>query len=169
MNDAPSRWGILDTRFGRLAAWVDTQGRVVRLRLDADNPAAVDGKAVHDENAIAGLRRQVQEYCDGRRSTFEIQRAAQGTAFQQQVWEALMTIPYGRTCSYADIARQVGRPGAARAVGRANALNPIALIVPCHRVIGANGTLTGYGGGLPLKQALLAHEADVARGWRQAG
>src|SRR5262249_44796313 len=88
--------------------------------------------------------------------------AGSGTPFQQQVWEELKMIPYGTTLSYGDLARRIGQPGAARAVGMANARNPIGIIVPCHRVIGANGKLTGYGGGLPRKEALLAFEALVA-------
>jgi O-6-methylguanine DNA methyltransferase len=86
-----------------------------------------------------------------------------GTEFQKQCWKALLRIPYGRTCSYADIARQIGRPQAFRAVGQANHDNPIAIIVPCHRVLGANGTLTGYGGGLPTKERLLRLEGATFR------
>jgi methylated-DNA-[protein]-cysteine S-methyltransferase len=87
-----------------------------------------------------------------------------GTAFQKQVWEGLLTIAYGTTISYAELARRIGRPGASRAVGAANGQNPIGLIVPCHRVIGANGTLTGYGGGLDRKEWLISHEAGVLEG-----
>ena len=89
-------------------------------------------------------------------------RAARGTAFQHRVWEALWDIPYGVTTSYGAIAKQLGLVNGARAIGLANGQNPIGLIVPCHRVIGADGSLTGYGGGLPLKKALLAHEAAHA-------
>jgi methylated-DNA-[protein]-cysteine S-methyltransferase len=162
MTDAPLRWGIIDTAFSTFAAWIDSSERLVRFHLDARGAADVVPRAVHDEHAIAEVRRQVEEYCAGARTVFEIERAARGTAFQREVWDVLLDIPYGETRSYGEIAATIGRPGASRAVGAANAVNPIALIVPCHRVIGANGTLTGYGGGLPMKEALLAHEAAGA-------
>jgi methylated-DNA-[protein]-cysteine S-methyltransferase len=159
MTLAPDRWGTIETPFATFAAWVDERGRLVRFHLSADGAAAVDRRAVRDERAVAEVREQVEQYCAGRRTEFELERAAEGSAFQHAVWEALMDIPYGETRSYGEIARALGQPKAARGVGAANAANPIALIVPCHRVIGADGTLTGYGGGLPLKRALLAHEA----------
>src|SRR5690606_32152543 len=102
--------------------------------------------------------RQLDAYFRGTLRTFDLPLAPQGTPFQQTVWEALRHIPYGQTVSYGELARRVGRPAAVRAVGLANGSNPIAIVIPCHRVIGANGTLTGYGGGLPTKQALLALE-----------
>jgi methylated-DNA-[protein]-cysteine S-methyltransferase len=160
MSQAPHCWGTIATRFATFAAWVDKEGRLVRFNLAAVGAASVDRDAIRDEAAIAAVRRQVEEYCAGGRTTFEIARAARGTDFQRAVWEALMDIPYGETRSYGEIARAIGQPQAARGVGAANAANPIALIVPCHRVIGADGSLTGYGGGLPLKRALLAHEAS---------
>lgn len=105
------------------------------------------------------VRKQLNEYFSGQRKTFELELAPHGTEFQLDVLNALTQIPYGETRSYADIAEQVGRPNAVRAVGTANGRNPIALIIPCHRVIGSNGSLTGFGGGLPTKKALLEHEA----------
>jgi methylated-DNA-[protein]-cysteine S-methyltransferase len=159
MSTTPSRWGTIPTRFATFAAWIDGDGRLVRFHLDAADATLVDRDAIHDERAIEDVRRQVEEYCAGERTSFEIERAAEGTAFQRRVWDALVEIPYGETRSYGEIARAIGEPQAARGVGAANARNPIGLIVPCHRVIGADGSLTGYGGGLPLKQALLAHEA----------
>jgi methylated-DNA-[protein]-cysteine S-methyltransferase len=159
MTSTHHRWGTIETRFATFAAWVDSDGLLVRFHLDAAGAAAVDRDAVHDEGAIETIRRQVTEYCAGERTEFDIECAARGTDFQRAVWDALRDIPYGETRSYADVARAIGRPQAARGVGAANAANPIGLIVPCHRVIGANGTLTGYGGGLPLKRALLEHEA----------
>jgi methylated-DNA-[protein]-cysteine S-methyltransferase len=101
---------------------------------------------------------QLEEYFDGFRTRFQITLNLQGTPFQLQVWKALQRIPYARTVSYGEIARQVGHPNASRAVGAANGQNPISIIVPCHRVIGSNGKLVGYGGGLPIKTALLALE-----------
>ncbi len=101
---------------------------------------------------------ELLEYLAGKRQRFNVALAPQGTEFQQQVWHALSELEYGDTCSYADIAEKIGRPKAVRAVGTANGANPIAIIVPCHRVIGKNGTLTGYAYGLALKQKLLQLE-----------
>ena len=159
MKKTADRWGTIETPFATFAAWIDVDGRLVRFNLSAAGAASVDRSAIHDERSIANVRRQVEEYCAGERTEFDIERAAEGSAFQHAVWEALVEIPYGETRSYGAVARAIGQPTAARGVGAANASNPIALIVPCHRVIGADGSLTGYGGGLPLKRALLAHEA----------
>jgi methylated-DNA-[protein]-cysteine S-methyltransferase len=106
--------------------------------------------------------RQLAEYFAGARREFALPLAATGTAFQQQVWRALLAIAYGETVSYRELARAVGRPDAQRAVGAANARNPLAIVVPCHRVIGARGALTGYAGGVAAKRWLLGHEAGHA-------
>jgi methylated-DNA-[protein]-cysteine S-methyltransferase len=110
-----------------------------------------------DEDAVlAATRRQLVEYFDGVRTVFELPLAPAGTAFQQRVWAALTQIPYGQTQSYGKVAQRLGLlPGASRAVGLANGANPISIVVPCHRVIGADGSLTGYGGGLDRKRFLL--------------
>lgn len=100
-------------------------------------------------------RRQLAEYLAGERRAFDLPLAPRGTDFERRVWEALLAIPYGETRSYLEIAAAIGRPAACRAVGRANGRNPIAVVIPCHRVIGSDGSLTGYGGGLPLKRFLL--------------
>jgi methylated-DNA-[protein]-cysteine S-methyltransferase len=102
---------------------------------------------------------QLAEYFAGRRTGFELPLAATGTPFQRAVWDALREIPYGRTWSYADVALHIGNPRAVRAVGAANGRNPLPIVVPCHRVVGANGTLTGYGGGLENKRILLDLES----------
>jgi methylated-DNA-[protein]-cysteine S-methyltransferase len=104
--------------------------------------------------------RQIKEYLNGQRAEFELPLQPEGTEFQLAVWKALQTIPYGETRSYRDIAEQIGYSKACRAVGMANHRNPITIIIPCHRVIGADGSLTGYGGGLQLKQQLLNLEKD---------
>jgi len=104
--------------------------------------------------------RQLNDYFAGKRKTFSLKFDCVGTAFQKDVWQALATIPFGETRSYAQIARQIGRPKAVRAVGAANGKNPISIVVPCHRVIGANGKLTGFAGGLETKASLLRMEAD---------
>jgi methylated-DNA-[protein]-cysteine S-methyltransferase len=103
--------------------------------------------------------RQLHEYFDGARKTFTVPLDFNGTEFQKKVWQTLLSIPFGETRSYGDIARQLGNPTASRAVGAANGRNPISIIAPCHRVIGASGKLTGYGGGLDVKEMLLALEA----------
>lgn len=107
---------------------------------------------------------QLEEYFEGRRRVFDLPLELVGTPFQQRAWRALASIPYGTTISYGEQARRLGRPRAARAVGAANACNPIAIVLPCHRVVGADGSLTGYGGGLEVKRALLEHEARVVAG-----
>ena len=109
---------------------------------------------------------QLQEYFSGTRQTFDLPLDVSGTAFQQEAWVALQQIPYGTTLTYQQQATAMGRPAAVRAVGTANGRNPLSIVVPCHRVIGANGSLTGYGGGLPAKQWLLSHEATT-RSFRQ--
>lgn len=111
-----------------------------------------------DHPVLAEAERQLGEYFDGRRKTFELKLTFAGTDFQQQVWRALLTIPYGETRSYSEIARQIGSPDAVRAVGAANGRNPISIVAPCHRVIGANGSLTGFAGGIETKRRLLALE-----------
>jgi methylated-DNA-[protein]-cysteine S-methyltransferase len=160
MSKPRTRWGTIETRFATFAAWVDADGRLVRFNLDSAGAARVDPDARYDDLAIAEVRRQVEQYCAGERTVFELGLAAPGTEFQHLVWDALVEIPFGETRSYVEVARAIGHPQAARGVGAANGANPIGLIVPCHRVIGADGSLTGYGGGLPLKRALLAHEAE---------
>jgi methylated-DNA-[protein]-cysteine S-methyltransferase len=107
---------------------------------------------------LAATRRQLSEYFAGSRRTFELPLRLRGTAFQERVWRELTEIPYGETWSYGQLAARIGKPGASRAVGLANGRNPISILVPCHRVIGADGSLTGYGGGIERKQWLLAHE-----------
>lgn len=151
-------WGYIKSRFGNFAAWVDGKGRLLRFHLRAKGAPGVDRDAVHDERALADIQKQIAEYDAGKRKTFDVVRKAQGTDFQHEVWNALWEIPYGETTSYGALAKKIGYPNGARAIGLANGSNPIGLIVPCHRVIGADGSLTGYGGGLPLKKALLMHE-----------
>jgi methylated-DNA-[protein]-cysteine S-methyltransferase len=110
------------------------------------------------DEVLKETARQLEAYFAGQLREFDLPLRLAGTAFQQKVWDELTRIPYGETISYAELARRIGNPKACRAVGLANGKNPISIIVPCHRVIGANGTLTGYGGGIPAKQWLLKHE-----------
>jgi methylated-DNA-[protein]-cysteine S-methyltransferase len=116
----------------------------------------------HAPGAFTDVSEQLSEYFAGERTSFDVPLVLDGAPFQQRAWQALREIPYGETISYGEQARRIGQPSAARAVGMANGRNPIAVIVPCHRVIGANGTLTGYGGGLERKRLLLDLEARTS-------
>ena len=128
-----------------------------------DNPKRVrlDSLVKNEGHAmLLESERQLKDYFEGKLQKFSLQLDFKGTAFQKQVWEALLTIPYGETRSYGQLAKQIGNPKAVRAVGAANGKNPISIIVPCHRVIGANGTLTGFAGGLEKKANLLEIESE---------
>ena len=119
---------------------------------------------LRDDRAFSDAVDQLEAYFAGKRTDFDVELNLVGSEFQRRVWQALLTIPYGETRSYGQVAEQIGAAGAARAVGLANGHNPIAIIVPCHRVIGANGSLTGYGGGLDRKRSLLEMEKTVKSG-----
>jgi len=147
----------IDTPVGpvRIAA---SGGLIREIHLDAKDD---DGARDTDRADAAVARRaaeQLEAYFAGTLTTFDLPLGAEGTDFQRAVWRELSRIPYGTVASYGEIARRVGRPTASRAIGAANGRNPIAIVVPCHRVIGADGTLTGYAGGLWRKEWLLAHE-----------
>ena len=138
------------------------------LRLEARDGALValhlnarPGPEHLDDPVLAEATTQLREYFAATRTSFELPLQMHGNAFEQRVWAALQAIPYGETTSYGEIGRRIGAPTAARAVGLANGRNPIAIIVPCHRVIGANGKLVGFGGGLPMKRALLDLEQGI--------
>jgi methylated-DNA-[protein]-cysteine S-methyltransferase len=138
---------------------VEEDGALTDLRMEDHRHApAPDAYGVPDPGWFGEVTDQLTAYFEGRLQTFDVPLAPVGTPFQLRVWEALREIPYGATTSYGAIAERIGRPTAARAVGLANGRNPISIIVPCHRVVGANGALVGYGGGLPRKQHLLALE-----------
>ncbi len=117
-----------------------------------------DADWTHVPTAFGSAQTQLKEYFEGSRRTFDLALDPAGTAFQQAVWQALLAIPYGETRSYLDVAKAVGKPKAVRAVGSANGRNPLPIVVPCHRVIGSDGSLTGFGGGLENKKRLLALE-----------
>ncbi|MFM2587784.1 methylated-DNA--[protein]-cysteine S-methyltransferase [Vibrio sp. TBV020] len=133
---------------GLLGAWFETQ---------TTQPENL-GEYTKSDPILTNSINQLEEYFSGKRTTFDLPIAAQGTEFQKQVWHALTTIPYGQTWSYQDLADAIGNPKAVRAVGLANGKNPISIIVPCHRVIGKNGKLTGYAGGVERKAKLLELE-----------
>jgi methylated-DNA-[protein]-cysteine S-methyltransferase len=157
-----TRAHIFVTPLGEMLGAVDEQGALVRLDFltHKDRKAYLKGLGPleWDAGALAEVERQVSEYFAGRRRDFDLPLQAEGTTFQKRVWEELRKIPYGRTLSYGELAGRVGNPKGSRAVGAANGANPISLVVPCHRVIGSDGRLTGYGGGLPIKEALLKLE-----------
>jgi len=126
---------------------------------DGAKPSEPDNDWQKNPAPFKALISQLDAYFDGSLQRFSIALCAQGTQFQQSVWSALQNIDYGETCSYLDIATEIGKPSASRAVGAANGANPIPIVIPCHRVIGTNGTLTGFAGGLHTKHWLLTHEA----------
>jgi methylated-DNA-[protein]-cysteine S-methyltransferase len=143
---------------------VGDQASLQRLAFVRDGePEPEDGWQRDTRGALDGVCRELEAYFAGRLTRFETPVVPEGTAFQRRVWQALCGIPYGRTVSYGELARQIGAERAVRAVGAANGANPIAIVIPCHRVIGANGSLTGFGGGLPVKRALL----DLEQGKRR--
>jgi len=129
--------------------WQEDDPKRVRLGTMIEQP---------DYAVLAEAQRQLADYFAGRRRNFTVKLDFRGSDFQKQVWAALLAIPFGETRTYGQIARQLGRPSASRAVGAANGRNPISIIAPCHRVLGANGTLTGFAGGLAAKRFLLDHE-----------
>ena len=124
-------------------------------------PVKPDPAWIYNQQPFHETIEQLNAYFSGKRKAFTIKAAPAGTPFQQQVWETLKTIPYGKTVSYGEIAQAIGKPQASRAVGAANGKNPISIIFPCHRVIGSTGNLVGYGGGLSIKEKLLALEQSL--------
>jgi len=150
------RYSIMDSPLGPLTLASSPWGLMsVQFGLHVPSDGVIDDAANHE--AIEQLR----EYFDGKRTQFNLPLDVSGTPFQMAVWHELQKVPYGSTCSYIDIARLLGKPGAARAVGMANHENPLAIVIPCHRVVGSNGSLTGYAGGLHLKQQLLGIETQA--------
>ncbi|MGH6718615.1 MAG: methylated-DNA--[protein]-cysteine S-methyltransferase [Alphaproteobacteria bacterium] len=164
-----ARYGTFTTPLGPMIAVVDAAGALTHLDFIERNDDAQrwiarhlrGGTARPGKTAIGRVAKAMAAYFAGQAKAFDVPLAPHGTVFQKRVWDELTRIPYGTTISYGELARRVGRPGAARAVGRANGTNPIAVIVPCHRVIGANGDLVGYAGGLAIKAALLALEGAL--------
>jgi methylated-DNA-[protein]-cysteine S-methyltransferase len=146
---------VYDTALGRIAI-AEENGKVTNLFFSGE--IVPPEMRTEETETLKKAAVQLMEYLRGKRTVFDVPLAPEGTAFQKQVWDALVKIPYGETSSYGKLAKDIGKPGAARAVGMANNRNPIPVIIPCHRVIGADGSLTGYGGGLPMKEKLLALE-----------
>lgn len=154
-------YSVMQSPIGPLTV-VATNGALVAVLMDGHHrppvPESAWGERVDD--ALPDATRQLEEYFAGQRQAFNLPLAPSGTEFQRRVWAALAEIPYGETRSYGQIATAIGRPGASRAVGMANGRNPVSIVVPCHRVVGASGSLTGYAGGAERKQFLL----DLERG-----
>jgi methylated-DNA-[protein]-cysteine S-methyltransferase len=158
------RYARLAAPVGELLLVVDEERRLCGVYLPDHRRGPVIGADWRrDETALGDVRDQLLAYFAGELRRFALPLAPTGTPFQRAVWWALGEVPFGETVSYGALARRVGRPGAARAVGLANARNPISVVVPCHRVVGASGALTGYAGGVGVKARLLAHEAEVAK------
>ncbi|MFT7382724.1 MAG: methylated-DNA-[protein]-cysteine S-methyltransferase [Urechidicola sp.] len=157
------QYRYMDSPLGQLLIAGDVKGLHFVGFPSGQLAVAPDVDWLHDEDICDEAVTQLAEYFAGERQSFSLTLCPTGTEFQVAVLQALRQIPYGATCSYGDVARAIGRPKAVRAVGAANGRNPLPIIIPCHRVIGSNGSLTGFGGGLPAKQWLLAHEG------RQAG
>jgi len=161
-----NRWSApIPTPLGRFLAVVDREGALVSL--DFDERTSPARELPPDERRARAVIEALERYFAGELQEFRLALAPEGTPFQKRVWDELRTIPYGETLSYGDLARRLGDPNLVRAVGRANGANPIPIVVPCHRVIGADGTLIGYGGGLDRKRALLERAAPHCGGTRQ--
>jgi methylated-DNA-[protein]-cysteine S-methyltransferase len=163
----------LDTPIGTLVLAADAEGlRHIEFPSNR-HPVSREGWVPGAEGIAASIiemtSQQLREYFEGARRDFELPLAPRGTDFQMQVWYALATIPFGATWSYGELARVIGKPDAMRAVGAANGRNPLPIVLPCHRVIGADGSLTGFGGGLPTKEALLRLEGALPVSARTRG
>ncbi len=152
---------MVRTPIGDLVAWGDDHTLGGLGFADAPKSARLDPAWPRDDAAFPQVAEQLEAYFAGRLTRFDLELETGGTPFQRRVWDALQGIPYGATTTYAELAVELGEPRAVRAVGTANGRNPISIIIPCHRVIGTDGSLTGYGGGLPRKHWLLAHEQGL--------
>jgi methylated-DNA-[protein]-cysteine S-methyltransferase len=155
-------WHEFDSPVGRLLLAGDGTSLVQVCFQSGPRPLQPLGSWVADPAPFRAAMTQLAEYFAGKRRRFELALAPRGTEFQLRVWRALTEIPYGKTISYGELARSIDKPSASRAVGLANGANPLPIVVPCHRVIGADGSLTGFGGGLPIKRKLLALECTDA-------
>ena len=153
----------LESPIGKLLLAGDANGLQQILFSTEGRPAKPDPEWIEDAATLQPAIQQLQSYFAGELDTFDLPLSPQGAPFQQKVWSELQKIPYGQTISYGELARRIGNPKASRAVGLANGSNPLSIVIPCHRVIGSNGKLTGYGGGLPIKEKLLALERRQLR------
>ncbi|MDE2261456.1 MAG: methylated-DNA--[protein]-cysteine S-methyltransferase [Gammaproteobacteria bacterium] len=163
MNSEPETlyWHEIDSPVGRLLLAGDGERLIQVCFQSGPRPQRPQDGWVADPAPLRAAIAQLGEYFAGRRRAFDLPLAPRGTEFQRRVWRALTEIAYGTTISYGELARRIGKPSASRAVGLANGANPLPIVVPCHRVIGADGSLTGFGGGLPIKRSLLALEGSL--------
>jgi methylated-DNA-[protein]-cysteine S-methyltransferase len=146
---------VYDTKIGKIGI-TESGGNITGVYFDY---TTIPEDFVREETSLLEkASKQLNEYLDGKRTVFDLPLKPEGTAFEKSCWNALLAIPYGETRTYGEQAKAVGNPKASRAVGRANSMNPISIFIPCHRVIGANGSLTGFGGGLDMKKTLLELE-----------
>ena len=157
---------VMDSSIGKLVI-ASTDHGLVRILLPREggfdfmsslHKAYPDATLIEDQGKNQNVMNQLREYFDGNRTGFSLSLELRGTEFQKSVWKAVAQVPYGQTRSYGEIAQEVGRPKAFRAVGNANRMNPIPIVIPCHRIIGSDGSMTGFGGGIPLKIKLLKIE-----------
>lgn len=165
----------MSSRGENMKSYYDYHSPLGKIRIIADETAITEIYFLLEHESITincdmqetpliqETARQIKEYFEGTRKVFEVPLAPQGSAFYQKVWKELLAIPFGHTRSYGELAKRIQHPNSARAVGRAAHWNPIGIIIPCHRLIGSNGQLVGYAGGLNLKAALLAHESEVMK------
>jgi methylated-DNA-[protein]-cysteine S-methyltransferase len=160
----PTFYSWLESPLGPLLLTSDAGGVLTRVRMRSRGHMTTDPAWRRDDTMLGDARRQLAAYFAGELQRFDLVLALPGTPFQQRVWQALRDLHYGETVSYGELARRIGEAGAARAVGLANHNNPLPIVVPCHRVIGADGSLTGFGGGIGRKRWLLTHEARHASG-----
>ena len=158
-----TRWAQIDSPAGPLLLLADEVGLRAIDFLNGRRNVKPDTSWTENRASLAPVIEQLRAYFAGKLETFDLQLAPEGTEFQKQVWRELCSISYGETISYGQLARRIGNARASRAVGLANGSNPIPIVIPCHRVIGSNGKLTGYGGGLEIKQKLLALERRQLR------
>jgi methylated-DNA-[protein]-cysteine S-methyltransferase len=156
-------YAYFDSPVGRLLLAGDADGLALISFPCGRRPREPSATWTRDEGVLGEAIAQLRAYFAGERREFTLPLRAGGTPFQERVWSALRAVPFGATISYGELARRIGQPAAARAVGAANGANPLPIVVPCHRVIGADHTLTGFGGGLETKRFLLAHEARLTR------
>ena len=152
---------VVDTPFGPLRVAGTARGLTIVGFTEGDQTPRQEPHRQGDGGLPEEAKRQLLEYFEGRRRCFTLPVAPQGTAFQKRVWEELQKIPCGATTTYREIASRIGKPNAVRAVGSANGRNPVAIVIPCHRVIGSDGSLTGYAGGIAIKRRLLQHEGAL--------
>jgi methylated-DNA-[protein]-cysteine S-methyltransferase len=161
-RDSETAWDtVLDTPFGPLRVAGTAQGLTIVGFTEGGEPPRQEPDEQKEAGFLAEAKQQLREYFEGRRQGFTLPVAPGGTAFQQRVWQELQKIPWGTTTTYREIAQRIGQPTAVRAVGSANGRNPVSIVIPCHRVIGSDGSLTGYAGGIATKRRLLQHEGAL--------